>query len=894
MQASAPAPEPPVESSPDPRSRHDLPTLPEQYVPRPRLVEQLDRDTSCPLTLVSAPAGSGKSSLIAEWRAARGAGEWVGWVTFEAGEETFWPPLVGALERLGIAVPRRKFPDTATPVDRRLLASLASALASQPTPLTVVLDGYELVSPDVAHDLDFLLTHNGHRLRLVMGTRIDPVLPLYRYRLAGTMTEVRMADLGFTDREVTSLLAKVGITLSESSVHALNLRTHGWAVGLQFAARFLAECEDQDRAVEEIVGDIGNIAEYLVGEVLAVQTPEVRDLLLSTSVPDSLRPGLDVALGGPAAPRTLESLTHLNAFIEPISGHAGSYRYHPLFRDLLRAELAYESPELSKELQRKAAEWFAREGMLVAAASHFAAIEAWSEIAELVVDTLTVADLLADTAPSALVRTLRLLPDDSQDPAVAVVRAGLALMDGDLPRFRAQLSGITEPPKRDGSAHERAQALSVAVLQVVGASHGAEPIKTMALAEHAEVALDDLDATQRASKPQLAAMVQTRKGVAAALGGAFTQADESLRVGFETAQDVGLDSLAVECLSYQAALASFDGRLSRSAALANRALGLADTDGFPDVGGTWTAHAALAWVDIERYELGAASRHVELAQRVAPGPGEDIPRILLAMARARLHAARGDLAAALGGMDLATAETQADSWLAQVLCIETGHLRVRQGEPAVALLEVEEVAGLEPAEVHLVIAEARLAQGDDRAANDSLSRVLVKEAPTMTQVSGWLTETGRQLELGSRPRARAALDRALRLAAREMVRRPFREAPHGVRRLLAMDDQLMSEHGWLSSGEAGASDRQLRRVAGLRRLPERVEVEVPVVESLTPREVEVLVHLSELLSTDEIATAMFLSVNTIRTHVRSILRKLGVSRRNAAVRRARELEILPS
>ena len=196
----------------------------------------------------------------------------------------------------------------------------------------------------MGRDLDFLLRHSGHRLQLVLLTRSDPLLSLYRYRLEDNIAELRMRDLAFTDDEASELFASAGVELRRSSIQALNARAEGWAVGLRFASAMLQGRADTDAAVAEVVGDTGNIAEYLVAEVLDVQTPEIRRLLLSTSITDLVRPGLDVALGGRSAARNLSLLTRENAFVEPVPGHAGCYRYHPFFRDLLRATLSFEAP----------------------------------------------------------------------------------------------------------------------------------------------------------------------------------------------------------------------------------------------------------------------------------------------------------------------------------------------------------------------------------------------------------------------------------------------------------------------------------------------------------------------------------------------------------------------
>ena len=194
-----------------------------------------------------------------------------------------------------------------------------------------------------------------------------------------------MRDLAFTDDEASELFASAGVELARSSIQALNARADGWAVGLRFASAMLQERADTDAAVAEVVGDTGNIAEYLVAEVLEVQTPEIRRLLLSTSITDTVRPGLDEALGGSSAARNLSLLTRENAFVEPVPGHPGCYRYHPFFRDLLRATLSYESPQELERLHRVAAEWFAEQGEVEESVRQLAAIGAWDEAAGRVV-----------------------------------------------------------------------------------------------------------------------------------------------------------------------------------------------------------------------------------------------------------------------------------------------------------------------------------------------------------------------------------------------------------------------------------------------------------------------------------------------------------------------------
>lgn len=868
-----------------------IPTPPSAYVRRARLLQMLDRSDACPFVLVSAPAGTGKTALVADWVAAGGEQDRTAWITFEGTDVAFWPGLFGCLESLGVAVSPDAVSREEGPLDRQVLRTVADAVGRHPARLTVVVDGYDLLSADVADDLDFLLRHTGGRLRLVMATRADPVLPLYRYRLDDMVVEVRMSDLALTDEEAGELILRAGVNLTQGSVEALNARTKGWAAGLRFGAQLLRLREDPDGAVAEIVGDTGNIAEYLVGEVLAAQSPDVRALLLATSVPDTIQPGLAEALAGPTAERTLTFLTRDNVFIEPVPGRTGCYRYHPLFRDLLRAVLAYEAPGEMRHLQRTAAEWYANDGQVTASVGHFVAIEAWEEAAAEVVDDLAVGQLLLDDSTSALTRSLRSIPSELEDPASTVVRATLALGAGDTTSFTNELAQVRiEPGERSGS-DLWATNVSVRVLEAVGAQASQDPSEAMTLATAAEQALDAPDRGPKgSSRPELIALVILSKGIAALRQGRLAAAEAMFKSGAAAAAAAGAGSEAVqvECLGYQAVIACCRGKLSRAAKLGARAIDAAERIGVA-ADRSAAARVALGWVEMERYDLRLAADHIQSVERLNLPLRDPVPHAFLAMVRARLQMAHGDRLGALNRLEQATAGLMDEhGWLGRQLRIELAHVRVAAGEPAA----VAEVEGLddEP-EAALVVGLAQLQVGDSNAAAAAMSTVLSKRATAPIQVSGWLVECARRLRDGAAVRARAALERALTLASQERVRRPFHEAPSVVRQLLMRDQQLSAEHEWLFEISMGPSRRlplQKPALAAVAASPSEL-----VVEELTEKEQEVLGHLADLLTTEEIASVMYISVNTIRTHVRNILRKLGVTRRNDAVRRARSLRLLP-
>jgi LuxR family transcriptional regulator, maltose regulon positive regulatory protein len=856
-------------------------------VRRPRLLQRLEDAGERQLILVSAPAGYGKTSLVADWISSCSDDAKTAWVTFEAHDEGFWQGLGGCLESLGVETSADTFRHTGPSVDRRVLTALASRVAGQGSRLRVVIDGYDLVSDAVGRDLDFLLRHCGHRLQVVLLARSDPLLPLYRYRLDATIAELRMRDLAFTDDEASQLFASAGVELQASSIEALNARAEGWAVGLRFASSMLRERADTDAAVAEVVGDTGNIAEYLVAEVLDVQTPEIRRLLLNTSITDMMRPGLDAALAGGSAARNLSLLTRENAFIEPVPGHSGCYRYHPFFRELLRATLSYEAPQELERLHRVAAQWFADQGEVEQSVDQLAAIHAWNEAAGRVVVDHGLGELLLHGPAGALRARLRDLPSAAGEPMVPLVRAALSLAQGerarsgrDLARARQAIDSAQGEPDDDDAA------VALAVLEALRARSD-DPQVAGELADRAAAALSSTVGARSDPDPLLIGLVRASKGIAALRAGDLAVAEKAFT---EVTSATGApESLrGTESEGFLALLACFEGRLAHAAELASQAVAAADRIGLPAEERPCAAPLALAWVAVERCDLPAAMGHVAQAERSHFLGGDPVTRTVLALLQSRIEGARGHLSRALQIVEAALAEASSDTWSTDVLHLEGARVALAQGKLELVEEQLARLSDHGQAEAVMLEAQLALGRGDDPEVEEGQG-VLQSSSALHVQVSGLLTLASARLRGGSPGRARVAVDRALRLAAGEHLRRPFHEAAPDVRQLLLNDAGLLARHQWLGPDERSPVVNRTKAALS----PAGVEA-APVLEKLTPRELEVLGHLAELLSTEEIAGAMFVSVNTVRTHVRSILRKLGVPRRNAAVRRARELELIAS
>ena len=872
-------------------ARLGVPELLAFHVRRPRLLDLLAKAESLPVVLVSAPAGMGKSSLVAEWvRSTRGLGP-VGWVSFEERGSAFWPPLLECLRGLGVDAPVPAGPPHSTALLRaEELEALAAEIAGGPENLTVVLDGHELAGLELGRQVDYLLRHSLDRLRLVFVGRVDPVLPLYRYRLVDSVVEVRAADLAFTDEEAAELLQAMGVELGRAAVHDLNERTNGWAAGLRFAARALAGRDDPEESVSAVVAQDGDINEYLLGEVLDAQTPEVRRFLLSTSVPGVLSPRLAAELVGATGPHTLAALARSNAFIEPVPDQPGTYRYYPFFRSMLRAQLAYEAPETLVELHRRTARWYAREGDADRSLVHLAAIEAWDEMAERIVDGLMVGRIVTEGRGGPLGSLVAQMPPDVETPAACVVRAAAALAGGDRDACARELAGARAADGQDESLQ-----LSVTVLDAARAALADSADSAAARAEAAERALVEgprVSPTGHGS--EMFALVQHSLGVTRLRRGAIGSARRSLTrvAGLETARTPG--RFRAEVLGHLAVAQALEGTLSRASRTAGESGEVCVTSGIRATERPPAASVALALVGVEQYDLAAARRHVAAARSSRSFQDDPISRGLAEGVVASLERVAGHLRPALARLEAAaTAAAPADPWLADYLRVEAARLSMASGQPELAL---STLAPLDPADNPVgavVAAAAHAVQGHDAAVTATLTRIHTSDSPLQAQVGELLVEAVQESRRQSPARARRALDRSLRLAAPEGLRRPFREAGPSVQQVLTTDPGISAQHHWLGHpGDPGPTIPAIpaQRTSSPAR---RARQETPaVVEPLTPKELEVLANLQELLTNQEIADTMFVSVNTVRTHVRSILRKLGVSRRSAAVRKARQLGLV--
>jgi LuxR family maltose regulon positive regulatory protein len=838
-----------------------------------------------PLVLVTGPAGSGKSTAVAEWLGLED--EPVAWLGFAERAADLWDRLIPCLDGLGLDLDVPQPPEPGLLLGRPVLEALAAAIARFPRRVTVVLDGYELSSPELAEEVGHLLDGAADRLRLVITARTDPLYALHRYRLDGRIGELRAQSLAFTDDEAAELLERAEVSLAPDGVHQLNARLHGWAAGLRFAARALARAEHPEEALGRVVELDVDLNEYLVREVLQGQSPGHRMLLLHTSVPETLYPGLVDELAGPGSARDLMALARSNAFLTEVPDAPGVLRYSPFFRELLRAQLAYEDTEEWFYLHHRAARWLREHGQDDQALDLLVDVGAWTDVAEQLVADLQLGSLLLG-ADSRVADLVRRLPAGTPGPYAALLRAAAAAVDHDQGRCADELDrarGATPEHSRD-----RMLALGCAVVDAVRGSRCDDVDIALELVDDAARRLGTVPRQPLAVQHErLGALVQHARGVVAVRRGELATARRAFTGVLSRA---GLPAAArADAWGHRALVDVLDGRLSRAARAAREAAALthrAHVSGPGEEPASVPVAAAL--VALERADLAGARA---VLTREAPEHDNPVVRAAAADLAAHLATTEHDPADAPGLSVLVDEErATSDAWLRTWLDVRLAELALARGSATGALAILQATAERDDPRVAVTAAAALTELGQDRRAVAALMQASGGEQPLTVQVARLLTESVlRSRQAGAGP-ASTVLDGALRLAAPEQLRRPFREAGPQVQRLLREHPALVASHPWLDGdGVPGPEGLPQASVSPLPRPPAE-PVPQPLVEPLTARELEVLSLLDGLYSTDEMASRLFVSVNTVRTHVRSILRKLEVNRRNAAVRRARELGLL--
>ncbi len=894
------------------------PTRRPHLVARPRFAERLGTtlDAGHRLTLLSAPPGFGKTTLLGDWLTNLDELEShtrVGWLSLDDGDNDltrFATHLVAALQRAGLDV---------DPVVLESLSAAPTAVAL--TPLVndiaraghqepgkqwiVVLDDYHAIGASDVHEVvTFLLDHLPDHLHLVMATRADPPLPLARLRSRGQLTEVRAADLRFTPSEAQEFLNRVmGLELTVADVDALEDRTEGWIAGLQLAALSLRDIADRDEVAEFIQAFTGSnrfVIDYLADEVLARQPPQVRDFLLHTAILDRLHgPLCDAITGGTDGTRTLADLERGNLFVVPLDTERSWFRYHHLFADVLHARLLAEHPEQVPDLHERASGWFAARGLVADAVRHALAAEDFDRAAYLIEEALP---QIRPTRQDGLLLTwVRSLPEPvvRRSPVLCILSSWSLLMAGDLDAVESRLDDA-EAALAAG-AQDPDLAATWADTEDLRTAPAAVHVYRAALAQ----ARGDVAGTVRHARQALNLAGPEDHFIRGAGGGylglaawASGNVDEARSTFSDAVRSLHAAGNLVDELDTTVVLGDMwvaSGRAGRARRLYEQALQTATAGGAPYPRATADLHVGLAELDRELDDLPTAEEHLELARVLGERASITENRHRWYVVMAQVHVAQGDYDAAMRLLDQAEAlyrhgfypDVRPIAAIRARVEIAAGDLSSAGAWADDQGIAVDDQPDYLREYAHLTLARLLLAQHrvDQRA--DVLG--------LLDRLHGAAVEVGRDGSVREirvlqalTHQARSDLQQALSALGRSFVDTP--EPDSYVRLYLDEGTPMLA----LLHHAAGTPDPVVqayaRRLLGRVTTSAEAEVEPLLAHGgrLSHRELEVLRLLDSELTGPEIARELYVTINTLRTHTKRIFTKLDVTTRAAAVRRAHE------
>jgi LuxR family maltose regulon positive regulatory protein len=753
------------------------------------------------------------------------------------------------------------------------------ALAGQSPPVTLVVDDlHVLTEPPVRSELDFVLRNAVPGLRTVIASRTDPLLPLHRYRLAGELAEIRASDLAFSVFEAGQLVAQHRSTLSADSLECLTRRTEGWAAGIRLAAISMDTHPDPDQFVRELITEDSALAGYLVEEVLSTQPPEVREVLLSTSILEHVSAeAASELVGDERAGRILPAVARANAFVQPIG--CGWYRYHTLLAEVLRLKLRREYPERVATLHRRAARWHERNGRLAGAVRHAAQAGDWQLAARMVIDGLAVSELIGPRGSQSLAGEFRSMPRSKAwtEPQPHLVSA-VAALSGGLPDSAAALDAADDTLERLPADQEATCRLAAAMIRTAASRRAGDLVAAAAAASRAETLVGAVLREPGNWPPRhrhLRARLLSGRGDVELRSGHLDEAARVLGAGVAAATASGGEDERADCLGQLA--------LAGGATAAHTA----DDQRPPAQHPAPAALAALAWVHLERGELREARGRVKQLDAALQAIPDGLLGALacLVLARGTLAEGRGAVAAQI--VARARSKGPVPAWLEQALGLTESRAWVACGDIGAALAAARRAGGESAPEAAVTLAHAWAAAGDGGSARRALAPALAAgtEAPERVRLQARLVDA--RLGYGSRDaeRGRHSLASALRLADRERLRLPFVMERGWIGPVLRRDPELARAHRRLFAPAPPHAQPPA---------PPRAPEQAPelAVEPLTEREREVLRHVSGMLNTAEVASEMYISINTVKSHLKSIYRKLAAGHRSEAVRRARQLELI--
>ena len=863
---------------------------------REHLLRKLDRAVIRRVTVISAPAGSGKTSLLRAWADLSTNAARVAFVSVDRDEqeaERFWSRVLDALRGSAASTDRQTDRAAVGVPGDELVDAVVLELAERAGPFVLIIDDlHELRSADAVAQLERLLAVLPNSARVVLSSRRDPPIRLHKLRLADELAELRAGDLRFTERETRELLAASGISLSDAGAAALYRRTEGWAAGLRLAAISLSGHPDPERFVAEFSGTNRAIGEYLMAEMLEGQPREVQSMLLRTSLVDRVNRELaDLLAGRSGSEQILLELEDANAFVVSLDAQRTWFRYHHLLADFLRLELRRTSADEIPGLHRRAARWFADHGDVVEAVRHTQAAGDWVDAARLLADHLF--SLTLNGNDRAIAALLRSFPEglSADHPELALAHAAVQLAHGRLEEAAAQLALAESHVESAQPGRRRGLAVAIASLRLALARRSGQFTEVIEQVSLLDSSIADESSGVIAMSSELRGVALMNLGIVEMWSGRLADADRHLADGAELAQAIGSPYLEVACLAHRC-FASKLISVATARERGERAIALAERSGFADRPIVVPALAAVGGIAVWRGEFDAGEGWLRRGWELAEPGADPAAVVFLHVTTGMLHAGRGQHRSALEEF-AAAARTQALLTGVHALTPRiTGWLAATQARLGM-LDEARTTLGdysAEPGRLGAIhaIDNARavvfMAEGDPAAAVEALGDVqdTTQGVHAFTLVETHLLAGIAHLELGDQNAAAAAAEAALAAAEPDRLMFPF--AMTGAAELLDALPRHKTAHGALLADTVSLLREESVPSTDRERLTESDE--------LSPSELRVLRYLPTNLTRAEIASELYVSTNTVATHIRNIYSKLGVRDRSSAVRHARELRLL--
>jgi LuxR family maltose regulon positive regulatory protein len=931
-------------SSPILATKLFIPPPPPKVVLRPRLIERLNEGhpagRTLGVTLISAPAGFGKTTLVSEWITS--CGRPAAWLSLDEGDNDsthFLTYLVAALRTIAPNIGEGMWAviqSPQPPPTESILTTLLNEITTISGNFILVLDDYHVIDArPVDHALTFLVEHLPPQMHLVIITREDPALPIPRLRARGQLIELRASDLRFTPSEAAQFLNQVmSLSLSASDIATLEDRTEGWIAGLQLAALSMQGHQDVPGFIQAFAGDHRYIVDYLVEEVLQRQPESIRSFLLQTAILDRLNgPLCDTVTGQPGGKARLETLQRGNFFLIPLDDRRHWYRYHHLFADVLRMHLMTEQPDQVPALHRRASEWYEQNGSAVDAIRHALAAEDFERAADLI--ERTVPAMRQSRQESTMLGWLQALPDEllHSRPVLSVHYAGALLLNGKLEGVEARLRDAERWLDTTADGRERLEASSaetrpepgrrmvvmdeeefhrlpgwIAIYRAASALALGDVHDTLKYARRALDLVPEKDHLGRGAAAGFLALVYWRSGDLEAAHRSWSDCMARLR-------KAGYISDAIGSAISLADIRIAQGRLHEAMSTYERGLQLATEQRAHAlaVRGTADMYVGMSELEREHNDLSAATQHLLISKDLGELAGLPQNPYRWRVAMARIQEARGDLEGALDLLHEAERLYVSDFSpnVRPVVALKT-RVWIAQGRLGEALGWVreqrlsaaDEVSYLREFE-HITLARLLLARYKSDRTDSSIREAigLLEHLKKAAEEGGRMGSVIEILVLqvlahhaqGNIPAALIPFQQALTLAEPEGYVRIFLDEGLPMAQLLreAATRGILPDY---TGKLLAAFEAQGQGSASASLIPDWQRPSSPasqsLIEPLSQRELELLRLLKTDLSGPEIANQLTIALSTVRTHTKRIYSKLNVKNRRAAVKRAAELDLI--